>query len=284
MAPVSSPNPTLLRRCLLGAALAVALAGCGQNAAAPPASDAPAGATGAAPAPGAVTSGGAVPGTGAEPAPVHLEVAPDAPATQPGKLAPGGSARYELPIAGGQNLDVNASASTGSVAVSVNGADGTVLQSSMGGFPTFSGPVPSSQDYTVTVVNASASPAEFSVTIGVGPPAAPTSVEAPTPTPLRVRFPADGTAASQSGSLGANGLAKYVLALEAGHRLEVATTGQPDPVSVSVYGADGTVLLSPMGSSPTFDGTVPSSQDYFVDVISAEKPTEFTVTFTAPVP
>ncbi len=80
-----------------------------------------------------------------------------------------------------------------------------------------------------------------------------------------------------------NTSAKYVLALEAGKTFIVATTGTPNPVAVSVYGADGTVLQSPMGGSPNFDGEVPSTQDYYVDIIAGPDPTSYNVMFTAPV-
>lgn len=99
----------------------------------------------------------------------------------------------------------------------------------------------------------------------------------------RIAFAVAGSTATSSGTLEPNASAKYVLALAAGMKLIVATTGTPNPVSVSVYGADGTVLQSPMGGSPNFDGDIPSTQDYYVDIIAGTDPTSYNVMFTAPV-
>jgi hypothetical protein len=99
----------------------------------------------------------------------------------------------------------------------------------------------------------------------------------------RINFPAEGSTATSSGTLPPNALAKYVLALDAGKKLIVATTGTPNPVSVSVYGADGTVLQSPMGGSANFDGDIPSTQDYYVDIVAGSEATSYNVMFTAPV-
>jgi hypothetical protein len=198
-------------------------------------------------------------------------------ASRSGELPAGGIQRYVLGLQAGQALDVTTTANPGPVSVVVFGADGTVLQSAMGTLPSFNGAVPTTQDYYVDV-KAGENATSFGMTVTV-PPLAPA-----TPAAQRVSFPPGGTSASRNGNLPANGSAKYVLGLQAGQDFGVASTGNPNPVAVSVYGADGTVLQSPMGSLPGFSGPVPSTQDYYVDVIGGPAPTAFTVTFSAPAP
>lgn len=196
-------------------------------------------------------------------------------ATRSGNLPAGGMKSYILGLQAGQTLDVTTMAKPGEVAVVVYGADGTVLQSGMGTLPSFNGPIPTTQDYLIDV-KAGPSATGYSMTVTVPP------VNPPAPAAQRVSFPAGGTSATRNGTLAANSSAKYVLALNAGKTFLVSTSGSPYPVAISVYGADGTVLISPMGSVPSFEGTIPSTQDYFVDVIAGEGPTNYTVTFTAP--
>lgn len=196
-------------------------------------------------------------------------------AERSGQLDAGGMHSYLLNVQAGQTLEVNTTADPGPVAVVVYGADGTVLQSPMGDAPSFRGAVPSTQDYQIDL-KAGPGATAYVMTVTV-PPLAPESSAA-----QRVSFGPGGTEASAAGQLAAGTSAKYVLSLVAGKTFIVQTTGAPDPVAISVYGADGTVLQSPMGSLPGFEGQIPSTQDYFVDVIAGGGPTAYTVTFTAP--
>jgi hypothetical protein len=198
-------------------------------------------------------------------------------ATRSGNLPAQGMQRYVLGLQAGQTMDVTTTASPGEVAVVVFGADGTVLQSPMGTLPSFNGSIPSTQDYIIDI-KAGPAPTGYTMTVSVPP------LAAPTPGAQRVSFAPGGTSATRSGSLAAGGSARYVLALAAGKRFIVTTMGNPNPVAVSVFGADGNVLQSPMGTLPGFDGTIPSTQDYFVDVINGPAPTAYSVTFTAPAP
>jgi hypothetical protein len=83
--------------------------------------------------------------------------------------------------------------------------------------------------------------------------------------PVRISFAAGATSAVVEGELAAAQTRSYVLNIAAGQLLEVSVS-PPDSVRLVVYGADGTVLKSGMGGGSFFRGTVPSTQDYIVDV------------------
>jgi hypothetical protein len=234
----------------------------------------------------APTEGGSV-ATSAAPAadgqPERIEFAPGATSAEvAGSLPAEGVAHYILSAQGGQFMNAVVVSSQGEASLSVYGADGTVLISPMGSAHGFSGELPTTQDYHIDV-RAEGGPAEYTLTVTIPPASGPTEAPAEsTPTAQRIQFPAGGTSATRSGNLPANGIARYVLGVNGGQTLNVTTTGNPGPVAVSVFGADGTVLQSSMGGLPTFSGTVPTTQDYYVDVSAGSAATGYSVTFSAP--
>jgi hypothetical protein len=236
---------------------------------------------------GSPTVGATAPGTGGpgtpQSAPAERITFPPGgtSASVPGQLAANGMAKYVLNVQGGQFMIATLSAEEGSPTLSVHGADGTVLISPMAGAHGWSGEIPSTQDYFIDVA-AGASPANYSLSVTVPPASQPTSAVPPPAEAERISFAPGGTSATRNGTLAANSSVKYVLALNEGKTFIVSTTGSPYPVAVSVAGADGEVMISPMGSVPSWEGKIPSTQDYFVDVIAGDGPTNYTVTFTAP--
>jgi hypothetical protein len=64
---------------------------------------------------------------------------------------------------------ISTSAEEQAVVVSVAGADGTVLQSSMGGSSNFSGELPSTLDYFITVTIGGDGFADYSMTVTIEP-------------------------------------------------------------------------------------------------------------------
>ncbi len=90
-------------------------------------------------------------------------------ATVSGQVVPGGNNEYVLKASANQEMLVSTSAEEQAVVVSVVGADGTVLQSSMGGLSNFSGELPSTQDYFIKVSIGGQGFADYQMTITVEP-------------------------------------------------------------------------------------------------------------------
>lgn len=90
----------------------------------------------------------------------------------------------------------------------------------------------------------------------------------------RITFDAGGTTAFVDGKLAATDIDRYVVKAQAGQLMWVSIWSQaapsdngPDPV-MSIWGADGTVLISDHAGATEWSGSLPSSQDYILDVIS----------------
>jgi len=121
------------------------------------------------------------------------------------------------------------------------------------------------------------------------PPAPTITLHPPTRTPLpgpaveRIRFAPGATHALIEGYLPVDGRALYVMGVAAGQFVEmnatVGTTGQG--LRFSVTGADGVVIKS-MGEAH-MRTVVPSTQDYYVDLVSDVGATEYFLSVLIPV-
>lgn len=175
-------------------------------------------------------------------------------ATVNGNLAANGTARYLVNVAAGQLIDVSSS-STPQPQITVTGADGKILQNVLKNAVVFRGVAPSTQDYTITLTGG-AQAMTYSVEIMI---------------PERITFARGDTAAIMSGSVAADSVHQYVISLEAGQLLDLTlspTQSGQTGIHTQIYGVDGDVLQSGMGGGAGFRGTMPSSQDYVIEVVS----------------
>jgi hypothetical protein len=109
----------------------------------------------------------------------------------------------------------------------------------------------------------------------------PAAVE-PTPAAQRITFAAGTTSAALEGSLPAHTTGRFVLRVMAGQLLDVQADPE-DRLQLVVYGADGTVLKSPMGEGATFRGTVPTTQDYVLELNAGDQAVSYHLQVIIPV-
>jgi hypothetical protein len=173
--------------------------------------------------------------------------------------------RYVLGVMAGQLMELRVDPQD-KVQLVVYGVDGTVLKSGMGGGAFFRGTVPSTQDYIVEL-RAGGEAVSYSLDVMI---------------PVRISFAAGTTSAVVEGELAPAETQHYVLGIAAGQLLEISISPQ-DTVRLAIYGADGTVLKSGMGGGAFFRGTVPSTQDYILDVGPATEAGPFTMHVIIPV-
>jgi hypothetical protein len=201
-----------------------------------------------------------------EPAAERISFSPGATsATVEGNLAAQGMHRYVLGVMAGQLMEVRVDPQD-KVQLVVYGADGTVLKSGMGGVAFFRDTVPSTQDY-VLELRAGTEAVSYRLDVII---------------PVRISFAAGATSAVVEGELAPAETQHYVLNIAAGQLLEISISPQ-DKVRLAIYGADGTVLKSGMGGVAFFRGTVPSTQDYILDVGPATEAGPFTMHVIIPV-
>ncbi|MGC9335761.1 MAG: hypothetical protein ACP5JJ_16565 [Anaerolineae bacterium] len=182
-----------------------------------------------------------------------------------GYLAAQAMQRYVLRVMAGQLMEISVDPQD-KVQLVLYGADGTVLKSGMGGVAFFRGTVPSTQDYVVEL-RAGGEAVSYQLHVMI---------------PVRISFAAGATSAVVEETLAAAQTRSYVLNIAAGQLLEVSIS-PPGTVRLVIYGADGTVLKSGMGEGSFFRGTVPSTQDYIVDVGPGTGAVSYTMSMIIPV-
>ncbi len=183
-------------------------------------------------------------------------------ATRTGVLTMGGMDRYVLKASQGQNMTVSVSSANNNVILVIFGKDGTVLISDHADASSWSGVLPSTQDYYIDVRAIDGTSANYTLTVTI-PPNPP---KPPHPNIERISFAPGTISATVSGQVTPGGYNEYVLKASANQEMLISTSAEEQAVVVSVAGADGTVLQSSMGGSSNFSGELPSTQDYFIKV------------------
>ncbi len=134
--------------------------------------------------------------------------------------------------------------------------------------------IPQTGDYMLVLLGAG----RVSISINIPPLAGP-----PGPTPMRISFSPGGTSATVQGTLAPNGIDRYVLRALAGQTMVINFAPSQQNVTLSISGADGTVLASGAARIDTWKGQLPSTQDYYIAVLSnAEVVATYSLQVTIP--
>ncbi|MGE5140093.1 MAG: hypothetical protein ACM3JD_11570 [Rudaea sp.] len=122
---------------------------------------------------------------------------------------------------------------------------------------------------------------------GGAPPPAPAGAATPssgqTPVARRIQFQPGATTATVQGSLPAGGTDRWVVNAAGGQMMQAGVAVTSGQAILVVFGADGNVLQSDHAESPVFNGTLPTTQDYTLDVRgSPNAATNYTLSITIP--
>ncbi|HUW09871.1 MAG TPA: hypothetical protein VM537_09075 [Anaerolineae bacterium] len=112
-------------------------------------------------------------------------------------------------------------------------------------------------------------------------PPPPTVTPTPWPEPVRIQFPAGATSATVTGRLAGNGSVIYVLRALAGQTMQLAVAAPAGSLNMSIWGADGTVLKGYGAEAREWSGLLPSTQDYFIHLLSVQ-PATYSLTVSIP--
>jgi heat shock protein HslJ len=193
--------------------------------------------------------------TGAAPSDAtRIEFAASATSTTvTGRLAPGGNEQYVLHAEAGQLLEVNTSPAEG-LQLSVYGVDGTVLRSGMGEGAMFRGQLPITQDYILSV-SAGDEAAEYTMNVII---------------PEQITFALGTTSTVVEGALEAYEAHHYIFGAQAEQVLNASVT-PPEAVRMTIFGVDGSVLRSGMGDGGSFQGPLPITQNYLLNLSASDE-------------
>jgi hypothetical protein len=195
-----------------------------------------------------------------------------------GTLPAFGLIPYVLRAFAGQTMTVNLTTNpAGKGFLVIYGADGDVLISDHAGAQTWSGTLPTTQDYNIHVRTG---PDAASYTLQVSIP--PGSAIDPRPAPKRISFAPGATTATMQGNLTATMPDVYVLRASAGQVMAARLAVSQGQATLMIAGADGTVLVPDRVKSTNSSGNLPSTQDYYIQVNPLVSPATYSLQVTIP--
>lgn len=207
--------------------------------------------------------------------PEGIEFAPGATsATVSGRVEASASKKYVLHASGGQTLSVNLSFTKGAAILDVWGEDGQVLLTNHAEVSSFQGVLPSTQDYHLQVEGRPDGETAYSMTITISPL---------TLDPTRIKFAPGTTSTTLTANLAASSSKQYIIHALAGQTMNIDLIFTEGSAILVVWGADGNVLLSDHAEVSNFQRTLPTTQDYYIQVKGrAEGSTTYSITVTIP--
>lgn len=179
------------------------------------------------------------------------------------QLSAAGMDKWVLGAQAGQTLTVQLTANGGKNILIVYGADGNVLLSDHADATSFSGVLPTTQDYRVDVRGDASVPTAYTMSVTIPPLPLPTNVP---PLTQRITFAPNAVAAAVQGTLTPTGVDRWTLRVLARQTLSAQLALTTGYGVLIVYGADGTVLQTDHSGSYSFSSVVPSTQDYILAV------------------
>ena len=98
------------------------------------------------------------------------------------------------------------------------------------------------------------------------------STPLPTSSPIRINIPAGSTSTVIPGSVTGSGKVRYVLTAAQGQTLTIKVTAPANEVALAVFGPNNTTLKA-QDATLTWSGTIATSGDHFIDVVSVQTTT-----------
>ena len=137
-------------------------------------------------------------------------------------------------------------------------------------------------DYLITLTKAEHTPSTHYTAIftlsATTPP-----VAQPTPAAQRISFATGETSATVSGALPASGSVLYVLRAQQGQTMTADLSFTLGQAILVVWGEDGTVLQTDHAEVSHFQGVLPSTQDYYIQLKgNPDGPTDYSLQVTIP--
>jgi hypothetical protein len=193
-------------------------------------------------------------------------------------LAAGATDYYVLSARSGQLMTVMLKSPDSSVILEVAGlSDGQALLASDVRQTEWQGTLPASQDYRIKAVS-TAGETYYALQVTIPATDAPTQPEA-----TRIEFAPGATSAVVQGALAAGATDQYVLRALADQQMTVTVSSPANSVVLEIVGvSEGQPLLRSHSLQTSWQGTLPSSQDYSVKVVSTRSVTSYSLQVSIP--
>jgi LysM repeat protein len=173
-------------------------------------------------------------------------------ATKDDSVARGATKRYVFRASAGQVALIDVFANGGMAEMAVVGANGRVVLGYAAAVTSFRAPLPTSQDYFIEVRGAGGSAISYTLQLII---------------PERIRFAPGAVSGSVTGFAPHFGSHHYILRAAAGQLMTVDLQAVGQAILV-IYGNDGSPLVTDHSGTTHFQGRLPLTEDYFIDVRS----------------
>jgi hypothetical protein len=169
-----------------------------------------------------------------------------------GNIQPGQTVDYILGAAANQPIILLLDSTNQDATLSVSEVNGTVLLDAAKKFNTWQALLPDSNDYTVRVIGG-ATVENFTLTIKIA---------------HRINFASGAVTATVNGSTVSGYVATYAIYCKSGQTMTLALNAPANSAHVDVFGlAYGQLLLKESANATTWVGSLPSTQDYIIEVV-----------------
>ena len=179
--------------------------------------------------------------------------------TVTGQLAAHGTDQWVVSGQSGQKFSAQLALSSGQATLSITDSNGKTILSDIAHATTFTSVLGSTQDYNINVSNSDQTVTNYTLTV--------TLEDESQPKIQRIQFQPGTTSTTVTGHVIPNGADYWVAKAQAGQTLSIKLALSSGKASVNVSGADGDLLKSAQISATTFNGVLPSSQDYNIIVV-----------------
>ena len=221
----------------------------------------------------------AVPTAAPSPTPNHPEVKADAARLDfsnktmfqgPGDLEPGASLQSVFTAAAGQRINIKMIIETGSGgALSLWGADGTVVLPETVGVTEWQGVLPTAQDYYLNLHNTGPQPVTYQGTIILPPLILPQAT--------RIQFQPGTTGWYTPGEVPARGKLTFVLSAQVEQLMTIDLITNPAETGafLNIWSPDG-VNYTSVAPTQSWSANLPATQDYYIEVVSvSDQPVQY---------
>lgn len=197
------------------------------------------------------------PPTGIPPVGKSIQFAPGATeAEAQGQLPANGIATYTLAASANQTMQLTLSSNSNTARIAVFSPAGAPLPPERGNpeGTYWQGILPTTGTYLIQVLAGNgASPANYSLNVTI---------------PVRIRFAPGGISAQVSGTTGQARIVTYLLEAGEGQTMTVNLSAPPNSAGITIYGLDdGQPLVRSQSGATSFNGRLPATQDYVIQVV-----------------
>ena len=181
-----------------------------------------------------------------------------------GTLQPQGMAVYTLAAQAGQTMTVMLTAQDPLARITVLDGQGNYVDGQMS-LTFWQGTLPQTGDYVIRVF-AEETAVDYTLQVII---------------PQRISFAPGATSATVQGDVAAHVSDDYILSAQAGQTMTVNIDSPNDNVLLTIVGADGIPLTNGnMSGATSWQGQLPTTQDYTIRAIGTLEPASYTLTVT----